>query len=101
MFHALQLEAADNVATLVVDVSKSAELTVQTPTATTVILTVEPIGFGHKVALQQLQKGETVTKYGRPIGRATANIPRGGYVGVHNIEGMRGRGDIAKSQGED
>lgn len=100
MFHALQLEAADNVATLVADVSKGVELTVQTPSARTVIVTAEPIGFGHKVALQPLQKGEIVTKYGRPIGRATANIPRGGYVGVHNIEGMRGRGDIAQAQGE-
>jgi altronate dehydratase small subunit len=99
MFHALQLEVADNVATLVADVSKDTELTVQTPSATTTISTVDPIAFGHKVALQSIQKGEIVTKYGRPIGRATANIPKGGYVGVHNIEGMRGRGDIVRAQG--
>jgi altronate dehydratase small subunit len=99
MFHALQLELEDNVATVVVDVAKNATLTVQTPGATTTITAVEPIAFGHKIALQSLQKGDIVTKYGRPIGRATTNITRGGYVGVHNIEGMRGRGDLATSQG--
>ena len=99
MCHALQLEVVDNVATVVVDVAKDTHLTVQTPGATVAIAAVEAIAFGHKIALQPIKTGEIVTKYGRPIGRATRDIARGGYVGVNNIEGMRGRGDIVTAQG--
>jgi altronate dehydratase small subunit len=99
MFHALQLEIEDNVATLVSDVSERTTLTVQTPSATISIVTTEPIAFGHKVALQSIPEGKIITKYGRPIGRAITHISKGGYVVVNNIEGMRGRGDIAEAQG--
>jgi altronate dehydratase small subunit len=99
MFHALQLEHADNVAVLVTDVAKQTEVTVQTPGAFMTISTLDAIPFGHKIALQQIPKGGIVTKYGRPIGRATSDIPKGGLVGAHNIEGLRGRGDLAKERG--
>ena len=33
-------------------------------------------------------------KYGQPIGRATAAIAPGEHVHVHNIESLRGRGDL-------
>jgi altronate dehydratase small subunit len=100
MFHALQLEPADNVATVVAVVTKNTQLTIQTPGARTLTLaTVDDIPFGHKIALQPLRKGEIVVKYGRPIGRATADIPQGGLVGIHNLEGLRGRGDLVQEQG--
>jgi len=100
MFHALQLETADNVATVVVALTKNTQLTVQAPGARTLTLsTVDDIPFGHKVALQALPKGEIVVKYGRPIGRTTADIPQGGLVGIHNLEGLRGRGDLVQERG--
>lgn len=37
--------------------------------------------------------GETVVKYGESIGIATANIKRGDYVHVHNLDSARARGD--------
>jgi altronate dehydratase small subunit len=39
-------------------------------------------------------KGDDVVKYGEIIGRATADIAKGEHVHVHNIESLRGRGDI-------
>jgi altronate dehydratase small subunit len=96
MFHALQLETADNVATVVTEVGKDTVLTIQTPGSSITLKSVEAIPFGHKIALAPIQKGETVRKYGRSIGRAISDIPEGGLVGVHNLEGLRGRGDLTK-----
>jgi altronate dehydratase small subunit len=60
----------------------------------TVIL-LEAIPFGHKAAIVTIQQGDDVYKYGDVIGRATQNIKPGEHVHVHNIEGVRGRGDLA------
>jgi len=40
---------------------------------------------GHKVALASLGAGETVIKYGQPIGRATRAIAAGDHVHTHNL----------------
>lgn len=40
---------------------------------------------GHKMALEDIRKGEKVIKYGYPIGAATADIPRGSHVHAFNI----------------
>jgi altronate dehydratase small subunit len=56
---------------------------------------LQPIPFGHKVALRALPAGAEVRKYGAVIGRATVAIAEGEHVHVHNLEGVRGRGDLA------
>lgn len=53
------------------------------------------IPFGHKMALWALRKGDTVIKYGQPIGVANQDIEPGCHVHVHNVESNRGRGDLA------
>jgi altronate dehydratase large subunit len=50
---------------------------------------------GHKFARRDLAPCEIVVKYGQPIGRATAAIARGEHVHIHNVESLRGRGDLA------
>lgn len=55
---------------------------------------MEPIPFGHKVAIEPIAVGSYVRKYGEVIGRATVSIACGHYVHVHNVEGLRGRGDL-------
>jgi altronate hydrolase len=40
---------------------------------------------GHKIALMRIAQGEPVTKYGFPIGRATADIEPGDWVHSHNL----------------
>ena len=47
------------------------------------------IPIGHKVALADIKNGDTVWKYGQDIGRAGADIPKGGHVHVHNLKTKR------------
>jgi altronate dehydratase len=47
--------------------------------------------MGHKFALQDIEKGADVVKYGEPIGQTTARIARGEHVHVHNVVSHRGR----------
>ena len=41
---------------------------------------------GHKFALYNIKKGETVIKYGEIIGRATTDITKGEWVHTHNVK---------------
>jgi altronate dehydratase small subunit len=54
----------------------------------------EEIPFGFKVALSDIPAGSNVVKYGEVIGRSTCPIRAGEMVHIHNIEGIRGRGDL-------
>ncbi len=54
----------------------------------------QTIPFGHKLAVRPIPAGELAFKYGQPIGRATADIAVGDHVHVHNVESLRGRGDL-------
>ena len=58
----------------------------------------QAIPFGHKFALQPIVRGDLVFKYGQPIGRATQDIAPGEHVHVHNLESLRGRGDLADDE---
>ncbi len=46
----------------------------------------ENVPAGHKVALHQIRRGDPVRKYGFPIGNASAEIPAGAWVHVHNLK---------------
>ena len=47
------------------------------------------VPIGHKIALADIKKGDTVWKYGHDIGKAVANIRRGEHVHVHNLKTKR------------
>jgi (2R)-sulfolactate sulfo-lyase subunit alpha len=47
------------------------------------------VPIGHKVALKDLQPGDTVIKYGQDIGRIVAPVARGEHVHVHNLKTKR------------
>ena len=47
------------------------------------------IPIGHKVALVDIKKGDTVIKYGQDIGKAVADIAKGEHVHVHNLKTKR------------
>ena len=47
------------------------------------------VPIGHKVALVDIKKGDTVIKYGQDIGKAVANIGKGEHVHVHNLKTKR------------
>ena len=58
----------------------------------------EPIPRGHKVSMRPIPAGESVVKYGNPIGLATTDIPAGAHVHTHNVASTRGRGDLSRSE---
>lgn len=47
------------------------------------------IPIGHKVALKDIKKGETIWKYGQDIGKAVADIAKGEHLHVHNVKTKR------------
>ena len=47
------------------------------------------VPIGHKVALVDIKKGDTVWKYGQDIGKAIADIAKGEHVHVHNVKTKR------------
>ena len=47
------------------------------------------VPIGHKVALADIKKGDTIWKYGQDIGIAKANIAKGEHVHVHNVKTKR------------
>ncbi len=60
------------------------------------IVPLVTIPSGHKLALRAIPAGALIRKYGQVIGRASAPIAAGEHVHVHNVEGVRGRGDLAE-----
>ncbi len=47
------------------------------------------VPIGHKIALTDIKKGDTVIKYGQDIGKAVANIKKGEHVHTHNLKTKR------------
>ncbi len=44
------------------------------------------IPFGHKFAVCDIKKGDSVIKYGSAIGEATEDIKAGGHIDTHNLK---------------
>ena len=49
----------------------------------------QAVPIGHKVALRDLEAGDTVIKYGQDIGRIVADVGQGEHVHVHNLKTKR------------
>jgi (2R)-sulfolactate sulfo-lyase subunit alpha len=47
------------------------------------------VPIGHKIALVDIKKGDTVMKYGQDIGKTVADIRKGEHVHVHNLKTKR------------
>jgi altronate dehydratase large subunit len=86
----LQLHPDDNVA-MAVNHLPAGRLV---PAEEGLVLLPGPIPSGHKYARRLIAAGAPVLKYGQPIGRALAPIAPGEHVHVHNLESLRGRGDL-------
>jgi Altronate dehydratase len=92
---ALKVNDKDNVATIFAnDIKDGTEVDVRDKSGQGEKVHVKgDIPFGHKIAIQDIKKGELIIKYGEEIGIATDDIAKGEYVHVHNLDSMRGRGD--------
>lgn len=94
----VMMKPVDSVAVALTDIPAGTRVHVASGESVFEIEVVEPIEFGHKFAVRPIAAGESIIKYGEVIGRATVDIRPGQHVHVHNLEGIRGRGDqLAKS----
>ncbi len=91
--NALVLHKNDNVATAVRPLENGEKVAVEIEDGMVDIELLQPVPFGHKFALRDIGPGERIIKYGETIGQATEVIKKGEHVHLHNVEGLRGRGD--------
>jgi altronate dehydratase small subunit len=91
---AIMIKEEDNVATALRDLSRDENAEVSMGDKRVAIHIQEPIAYGHKFAVRDIKRGEDIIKYGEVIGRATGDIHSGANAHVHNIESLRGRGDL-------
>ena len=50
------------------------------------IKSLNEIPLGHKIAMKNLNEGDTVLKYGHDIGKVVQPIKKGEHVHVHNVK---------------
>ena len=92
---ALKVNDKDNVATIFAEVKAGMQVEVRDKKGNSEIITVMgDIPYGHKFAIIDINIDEEIYKYGEEIGIATRDIKKGDYVHVHNLDSMRGRGDL-------
>jgi len=71
----------DNCATVLEDVSKDSQIQIRKIS----IIINQNISLGHKIALEDIRKGDLVKKYGHTIGVATEDINKGDWIHTHNL----------------
>ncbi len=98
--NAMKLNERDNVAMAMEDLAKGtiAEVVSHDGGIARVAL-LEDIPFGFKLATRDIRKGAEILKYGEVIGVASQDIKSGALVHVHNVDGVRARGDMAHDEG--
>lgn len=99
---ALRVSDRDNVATIFANgVLRGGNIEIRDKRGDTqTVQALSDIPYAHKIAVRDISKGEGVLKYGEEIGVATRDIRKGEHVHVHNMDSMRGRGDLAESEGK-
>ena len=95
---ALLINEKDNVVTALRNINTNENVIVRIQEKAFKLLIKDKIPFGHKFAKKDIKKGEDIYKYGEIIGRATQLISKGSYAHIHNIESLRGRGDIERNK---
>jgi len=96
MTRALVLSSQDSVATLIDNGVAGEECELRGEGQGRIRLAAN-IPYGHKVAIKPIAQGSSVVKHGEKIGRATGAIGIGEHVHVHNVESLRGRGDLHRA----
>jgi altronate dehydratase small subunit len=81
---AFQIHASDNVATLLGEASEGSAVSIAGPSKESVLAAREKVGMGHKIALNRIDEGKPIYKYGVAIGMAIHRIEPGDWVHLHN-----------------
>jgi altronate dehydratase small subunit len=75
----------DNVITALADMAAGEEVKVRRKGEEMIYRCNQDIPFGHKIAIENIKKGDKIIKYGEPIGSATQDIRKGDWVHTHNV----------------
>lgn len=88
----------DNVATVLQDTHINDHLCIVDGEKNLVgeITAAEEIPFAHKICLRPVPQRSFVMKFGVVIGRASAEIPTGGYAHIHNIVSIQGSENVVR-----
>lgn len=86
MANALLIYPSDNVAVVAQAIEAGDAIRCAAPGGEARVTAAEAIPIYHKAALRDIPAGETVLKYGQPIGRAVRDIRAGEHVHCHNVE---------------
>ena len=91
MKRAIMMDPRDDVATALDDLGAGDRVTVVSAAQEVVkeVVTTKAIPFGHKVALDKIDKGAKVIKYGEVIGVASQDIDPGDHAHIHNVDSNR------------
>ena len=92
MIHCVLHDADDTVAVVVVEGVKAGQdmnAWIMDEDRTITLKARQDIPIGHKVALKDMNAGDTVLKYGIDMGRVVAPIKTGEHAHVHNIKTKR------------
>lgn len=87
--NALIVDPRDNVIVAIEPIAAGDTATYLVGGESASLTAVEDIIIYHKLSIRDIQKGEPVVKYGEHIGAATALIPAGAHVHVHNVDSMK------------
>ncbi|MDP4089561.1 MAG: altronate dehydratase family protein, partial [Bacillota bacterium] len=82
MKNVFKINEKDNVAVVLADINKDEIISVDNKD----IKIKEYVKRGHKIAIQHINCGGNVVKYGFPIGHSTKDILQGEAVHTHNVE---------------
>jgi len=93
-YKAIAINTKDNVATALTTLARGIWIAVEIHNRKESILLRSNIPEGHKFALQDMEEGDPVIKYGEEIGQCTTKIFRGDYVHVHNVASQPKKGEI-------
>ena len=88
---AVVLNARDNVATALANLSAGATMSLDIAGKTATVRLTGDVPFGHKFSLSRVEPGEPIIKYGEVIGTACSTISPGDYVHIHNVASTRGQ----------
>lgn len=83
LYRAFRINESDNVATALTEIPKGMWCEIIGEGELRVMEAVEDIPVGHKIALRDIKKDESILKYGVVIGRATADIVLGSWIHLH------------------
>lgn len=78
---AIHLNAADNVAVARVPLQPGTDLRIEGRS----VRVLDLVPAGHKIAIEPIEAGQRVHRYGQDIGRARGPIEAGRHVHVHNL----------------